>query len=814
MRKKIILTILVLFILSVLGVIYLNRVILPVKIKSLIVTQLQDLTGKKVRLQTLQFNIFKGLVLRDLTIYDDEKTYLELKEGSCTFIIWPIFKKTVIIPALKFKSPEVFIKRRKDNTLDTSELFLNMPGKKQKSKFNISVYNVIVTGATVHFQDEFLTPALTKTVRNLNLNISLSLPASVRFKFKSEISADPSVKVSGGGTFRIPQNELTAGLLIKDFSPRDFLGYYQNLGVNITSGSIDSRINLKFKDRVISADLQAENKNILFDKNKVSVKLNSQVESEVKYFLEEKRFDFAGSAKITDTGLYGLDFAEEVKDINGELEFSNSGIRSQKLLANIWGLPVEARASLTGFQNPLLKISIGSSLGMDSVQGILKDKFKFIFPGVMSGDSRVSLDLESREGILNFNGLLDILNATVKLEKMDFPFEEVDGRIEFSQNRIKWDGLNFKYSKQRYKAAGELVNFQLPEVRLALDSENLSLRSDFGINRHMVNFSNFSGEYFNSKFSVQGTLNTSVPEALEAEARGALDIALEDMQGILKKYKVQLEEINPSGKVHAKFDFSGNINDFKSCAVNAEFSGSSVSAYGLKANDFFFNYTQKDGLIDVPLARLSLYDGAIEATAKMNLNSDNLPYWLDTNIRGVKLEKLKADTKAKDKDIAGTIQAQFKLNGFFGNLSKLSGAGSIFISEGKLWELNLFKGLGSLLFAKDFANIVFSEGSCGFSIQDKYVFTDNLKLKSTIANLSGSTKIGFDGSIDASLNVQVLDNLVPLSGTFKDVTTAIIGEAGRFGIIRISGTLKEPKYKFRPAVGDIIKGLKKAIFGD
>jgi hypothetical protein len=154
------------------------------------------------------------------------------------------------------------------------------------------------------------------------------------------------------------------------------------------------------------------------------------------------------------------------------------------------------------------------------------------------------------------------------------------------------------------------------------------------------------------------------------------------------------------------------------------------------------------------------------------------------------------------------MRAQGKINGFSNDLSRLNGAGNIFITDGKLWELNLFKGLGSLLFARDFASIIFSEGSCGFLISDKHIFSDNLKLKSNIAELSGAVKIGFDNSIDASLNVNILDEMVPLSGTFKDITTAIIGQSGRFGVIKISGTLKEPKYKFQPAVADIIKGLK------
>jgi hypothetical protein len=208
-----------------------------------------------------------------------------------------------------------------------------------------------------------------------------------------------------------------------------------------------------------------------------------------------------------------------------------------------------------------------------------------------------------------------------------------------------------------------------------------------------------------------------------------------------------------------------------------------------------------------------LYGGTLDAQARMNLNSDNLPYWLSAVAEGIKIEELKMDTPVKNKDISGTIQAQLKVNGFSNDIAKLNGAGRILISDGKLWQLDLFKGFGSLIFTQDFANIIFSQGSCDFAIQDKYVFTENLALNSNVTNLSGRAKIGFDNSIDASLNIAISGESIPISGTFKDVTSAVFSQAGRFGVIKITGTLKEPKYKFQPAVADIIKGLKETIFG-
>ena len=245
-----------------------------------------------------------------------------------------------------------------------------------------------------------------------------------------------------------------------------------------------------------------------------------------------------------------------------------------------------------------------------------------------------------------------------------------------------------------------------------------------------------------------------------------------------------------------------------------DLSSSDLSLYGFHSTDFLLNYVQSAGIAEISPMFISLYNGTIDTTAKLNLNSVNLPYWVSLKVQGVDLEKLKMDTAFKNKDLGGTLQLESKVSGFSNDLSKLSGAGKVSITNGRLWELNLFQGLGKVLFARDFANIIFSEGSCNFSIENKMLSTDSLRLKSNMANLAGPVAIGFDGSLAATLDVEVLSDLVPLSGTLKDITTAIVGEAGTFGVIKLSGTLKEPKYKFQPAMTNIIKGLKNILMGN
>ncbi len=823
MKKKLFLTLFILVLLIGGGIIYLNNVVLPVKIKSLIISRLQEATKKKVSLQSLQFHIFKGLVLRNLIIYDDNKTFLSLKDGSCAFLIPPIFQRRIISSSLRLKSPEIFLEGRKDGTFNIQDLFPEKAKQEAKADFSVSVYKVRLTNGNIHFQDDAFPEPFTKDIKISHLNIYLSLPASVKLDLKAEIPAVPPVNINATGEFKIPAQELTAKISIQGLLPKEFSAYYQNWGINITEGLIDSLINLKFKDSVLYADLEAQAKNLTISKEKIQALLNADIKANIQYGFKDKQLGVSGKAAITDSQVLGLEPAGDINNINGEVLFNNSGLTADKLRADIWGMPLAAKINLNNFNQPLLNMNITSSLSMASLQGILKDKFKFSFPGDIKGEGNLSLGIQTAIpaiGDFQINGYLDILNAIVHLEKVSAPLEDIQGRLEFNQSQVKWQDLNFKYQGALYKTGGLLTNFQSPGVQLELSSKDLYLNSIFAINNKLIRLSKLEGKYYNCEFSVTGDLDTTDPARLNADIKGGLNINLEDIKEPLKKFYPKMfdgkdlwERINPRGALRAQFNLTGNINDIKSCAITAKAYGSPISIYGLKAQEFLMNYNQIDGIADIPLLTLSLYDGTIALSAKLNLNSDNLPFWVAADIQGVKLEKLKADTAAKEKDIAGTLSAGVKINGFSNDLSKLSGAGKIYISEGKLWQLNLFKGLGALLFAKDFSQIIFSEGSCTFSIQDKYIFSDNLRLKSNIADLTGSAKIGFDSSIDASLNIQVLDEMVPLSGTFKDITTAIIGEAGRVGVIKISGTLKEPKYKFQAAVVDIIKGLKDAIFG-
>jgi hypothetical protein len=815
MKKKIAILFIILILLVACGLAYLNQVILPTKVKSLIVNNLRDFTQKEVTLQSLSFNLFKGLVLKGLKIGNGKEILLTLKEGSCSLLILPFFKKQIIIPKISLDSVQIFIQRRQDLSFNILDLINNNLALRSspKNNFNIIINKVIFNNASIVFQDNALTPPFKEEINAADLILWLSLPDKVKFKLKFSL-AGQSAKFNSSGEYSIKAGDLKADISAKNFYPQEFLPYYKNLGFLIPKGKLDAQISLGLKNQIVSATAEISSQDLTIIKEAITANINSLVKVNLTYGLKDRKFDYFGSMDITGADVTGIETIKEINNLKGKINFSNSsGLNADKLTASILGFPLELNINLADFNNPRILILLLSDLDLDSAQKVLMEKFNLSFPVDIKGSGRLNVLMQVPlpfKGLPKVEGSLVVSQAAIKLQQMESPFTNVSAKLKFDLDGLSWDELKFNFSGQDYKSSGTLSNFKAPEIKLALSGDNLSLDSYITLNNKIIKLSKFSGHYLNSAFNVIGDIDISRPGFITTNLKTISDINLQDLRLILRKNEDQLKQIKPQGMLHAEVSLAGNIMDWKLCVIKSKFSSNRLSFYGLKAQDLDLCYNQQDGVGDISSAQMSLYDGLVSGSGKINLQTANLAYWVEAGVEGLKIEKLKMDTPAKAKNIAGTIQARIKLSGFVNDLEKLSGAGKILVTDGKLWELDLFQGLGSLLFTHDFSRILFSQGSCDFIVKDKYVFTDNLSLKSNLSDIAGSVKIGFDSSLNASLSVQVNED-IPLSGTLKDVTTAIMGSSGRFGVIRITGTLQKPKYDFKAAVTDILKGLTDAF---
>lgn len=777
--KKFFVVLLILTLLAAGGLVYLNKAFLPGRVKLLIVNSLRELTHQEVSLEALNFSIFRGLVLTNLVVGGPQGALIKIEKASCGFLILPIFKRTLVIPALNIDSASLFLERRQDKSLNLQELFPAGGGAGRKPKFNLFIRRISAKNLKLRFLDNSLAQPFAKELQEASLNVYFSLPDKIRFNFKGRIPAQIPIKLKGLGSYTLAARELKAKVYLQDFDPQEFRPYYRGFPLQISGGRIDSQV-------------------------------------EFKYNMQDKAFSYSGKATLINLALRGVNIVDEINEINAEAAFDNTGISSQNLSAVAAGVPVRANFTLADFDQRLIKAEAAAELSLETLKRLLKDKLNFSLPAEAEGSCAAYLMLEGSLRLpesLRLNGYLDIVQARLKLSQLKDYFENVNGRVEFSRGELSWPALGFDYLGVNYISTGRLIDFKAPQVQFTLSSDELTLESAFSLQDKLIRLSKFSGRYLNSRFAAAGKIDTAEPDYyLDLEAKA--QIMLKDSGVFLKKIgrEKQAERLKPGGVLNLKASLNGSAKDLKSCTVSAQASSDALSFYGLKSADFFLEYNQAGGIGGIPALRLALYSGTLKGSARIELFTDKLPCRLNAALENLKIEELKNDTAFKGQDISGTLSAKGIFNAELEDLSSLKGFGEVFITDGKLWQLNLFKGLGALIFVRDFANVVFRQGHCSFQVHDNRLFSDDLSLSGDIADLNGKLKLGFDGSIDALLDVKVLDEMVPLTGSFRDIATAVIGQGDRFGRIEIKGTLAKPEYKFKVSVGGIIEGIKKTFF--
>jgi len=809
MKKFIIIT-LILFLILTGGIIYLNKVVFPVKIKSLIISALKQQTSKDVSLKSVEFSLLKGLILTDLVISDTQNVILSTRRATCSVFVWPFLKKQIIIPGITLKSPYIFLERRTDGSFNLQDLFPAAGSPAKKQDYSVSVLKISVLSGNIVFQDDTLATKFKKEIKNIQLNLHLGLPASVKFNFKGEMPLVPAVFISASGKYQILNRQFLGNIAIKNLPPTEFSAYY-NLS-DLVKGLIDLQAQINLKDQIWQAKIIAKGEDLILEQDKLKVKLNSALQVEVEYNLQTKKSAFNGFCNIWQADIAGIELLGEIKNLHGKFSFNQRSLVAEGLKAQLLGMPFEVKVGIKDFKNPVLNII--TDLDLSILPSIAKEKFNFNLINQAQGKAALTIKANpDTEGIWVVQGDLDITGASLKLDKLDNSIEDITAAVNFSQQGFSWKDTEFKYQGQDYQSSGTFSDFKAPSIRLKLFSQELSLAADFGLAGKKIKISQLSGKYLDSKFSISGDLDNTDPANLQADLSGTLNLELSNLIKVLDKPYPQLKSMQPAGQLDAQFNLSGTPSDFKNCYLHANINSVNFSLYGLRAQSLFMGFLLDQRIAKLPDIKIAFYDGSVQGSATLNLDAANLPYQLELKADGIKLEKLKLDTPHKDKDISGTISGELKLNGYSTDLNKLSGAGNFSILEGKLWEFSLLQGLGKMLFTKDLGNIKFSECTSDLIIKDKFVYLDNLKLRSTIANFTGPLKIGFDGSLDGALDVEILSEMVPVSGTFKDITTAIIGQSGKFGTFKLSGTLSEPKYNFKPAVTNIIKGLTDIIFG-
>lgn len=805
--KKIILSVLILLCaLTCAGAVYLNEVVFPQKIRSALIGGFELATGKKMELSSAKLDILKGIVIKDLAILDNDLWVITAKEASARFLVIPLFKKQIVITSLRLESPKIFLERSKDNSVNIVELFFTKPIL-LNGEYNLTISRIALSKASISFKDSALDPPLLKEIKNASLDARISLPDKIVFDAEFTLPSEIPMLLKVSGGYGSIKKEWSFDIKARDLYLKELSPYCKDWNFSLPDGRADAEATVHVNGSMLSADIKMTSLGLEFPGEPIKANINCALTANAEYDFNKKDLIYSGNMDIKNLSISGLEYVGSIDDIRGRATFTESRFLSKDLTCTVAGLPVKATADLTDLKTGSLNIDIKSLAELGMLKDMLKNRFKIKIPVEPSGRGELSLRLEYKVPIKDMpviSGYLDLSGANVVLDYNKIPLEDVKGRLRFTSNQLLWEGLAFKHADTEYSSSGTLTNFEKPGIDIKLESDKISMKSLLAVNDNFLTISRFEGRLEDTELSCYGDLDTADPANIIAELNGTIRFGLSENKEIFKRLEDVMKDSRPSGRLTAKFALKGNMNDLNSCAVDLEISGPRISLYGFKIEDFTMSCVQRSGVMDVVKMRASLYGGTLEGSGRFDLISKEKAYQIKSEIKDLKIEKIKLDTAYKNHDISGSVYSRFGFKGYSSDPSKFSAWGKINISNGKLWQLNLFRGIGTLIFRRDFSSVIFKEGYCDFSVKDKIISTNDINLRSDLLNITGVARIGPDNAIEASLKAEFTDEGVDASN--------IAGAIERYTIMEVSGTLKEPKFKIRPDLSNVVRDIAEGLF--
>jgi hypothetical protein len=635
--------------------VYLNRVVFPVALKKIVITQAESFLKRKVEIGSLHFNWVKGFIADKIKVSqkDSDLSFIQAERVSFGIIFIPGFKEhKITIPFINIEAPSAHLVRTAGvwNFDDLLNAASTKPQTQSAEESKSSPVSVTVTGININngkVRIDDITPngTLTELLDQINLNVGLSLKG-ITF----DVSADiPNKKgmIAANGSFQPLSNELEARIKIKNIKPSDYLGFAPlpaeiklangllsdvNVSVNYSKELIALKgdanlkdIDVSLNDQTFQGSVEAHRMDIDYKNGPLTAKGDFQVNGG-----KVRTKDLSTSAEHLKVKLDQL-------NLNGESIFVDADILVSKLSAAL----TEQR-SVTSESIDLKNIKLRNDKeGLQIVGSAAAKAITALWDGQgISGDvSAKPLTVQVKKDVIAVNGdvRLDNIAASmadksfkgnITVEDMAFKLagaKDVDfnGKVSIDDmdvvpmarakltGSISLPSLDFKLHNETImtKVQGEFNNWQG-----AMDGKSVVLEASFGLNL-TVPLNKFNDADYAGTFTIHNAEALGFPYGPLKEI--SLNSEFKTDQVVIKSlYVLALE---------APLKAAGSIMNFKNPIANIEIACDHIDLGKIKnafpaeyekfglttsgAASFNVNF---QGLLSSPLA------GKIKAHAELN----------------------------------------------------------------------------------------------------------------------------------------------------------------------------------------------------
>lgn len=364
--------------------------------------------------------------------------------------------------------------------------------------------------------------------------------------------------------------------------------------------------------------------------------------------------------------------------------------------------------------------------------------------------------------------------------------------------------ISLNYKDIPLKAKARVDNFASPDITLSLDTGQLNINAQANYHSPIIDVTALSIKGNQTNLTSKAYIDLTAPVKVKIEGLGSIDC--QEIIALLPSFKLSypfLEKLNPQGNLSLKFLIEGNMlpTDWtiKVAAVSKE-----LNIYNIAAQETTIElYRDKNEITISPLTAV-IGGGETELRAKF----DFLNNWVTFNAAAtdIELNQIRDYLKLKNKTLEGKLSLEIYLqNAGIAQWNKLSGEGKVLIHDGNLWQFNLLKGLGEILYIPSFETIIFDQGYSNLIFEGENIVFKDLKLTSPQITIQGEGTLSTKGDINIKLSPQLSPLLISESNELQNLINHFLGKSA-LGV-ELTGTIGKPKYNVTSIFTSPVKGI-------
>lgn len=393
---------------------------------------------------------------------------------------------------------------------------------------------------------------------------------------------------------------------------------------------------------------------------------------------------------------------------------------------------------------------------------------------------------------------LDIRNGRLEPKPLKSPVTDLNGTITVQDMRVfGTDDLFFRHGKDQYTLSGQFSSMPGGLGRANLATQKWEAGARFRTFPDRIEFSTLTLQSGSSHAGASGTVTLLKNPVVDADFR--MHAVTERLAADWQDQWPWLKNLKLKGVIDGKGHVHGSFKSLNGLRLRLEAKSPRLTyADTLTFEPIEADLRLESGILEILYAKAGFYGGEARATGRADLTNLVKPYF-ETHVftQDTNLAKLSEKLPAVKNKFSGTLNLDLVLSGIMTDVRSFKGRGNFRVSDGQLWQTELFKRLKKVAFVtiEGAENIIFNRADGSFTIADGGLHTEDCTLSSSLIDVHFSGRIGFDAALALNVVSRFTSGIIREASEVGGLTPVLINIAeNKITRYLIQGTLKDPTF--------------------